>query len=126
MYLILRHDATLPIFSGDSSANQSNLESSSHPSCQDVQQFQVQLALNVPAGWRMQGYHARLQDLFLKTYKKEQRFQMTLQARAGHRDGHVASGGPREAQPGMQAQKRPNTIQGRPDAMLRGSAPVAC
>jgi hypothetical protein len=79
MYLILRHDATLPIFSGDSSANQSNLESSSHPSRQDVLQFQVQLNLNVPAGWRMQGYHARLQDVFLKTYKREQRFQMTLQ-----------------------------------------------
>ena len=81
IHLIL-YLVTLPVFSVGSGANPSNSaksSSSNHPSEQCVLQIRVDVAIPVPAAWRLNGYHERLRDLFMTTYKNEQRFQMSLQ-----------------------------------------------
>ena len=80
----------LPVFLGGSSANQGDSEkswNSNHPNNQEVQQIRVELTMKVQDVGILGNRHAAsafyegLRDLFMKRYKNEQRFHMSLQVR---------------------------------------------
>ena len=60
----------LPVFSGGSGAK---------PSEQIVLQIRASVTIPVPLAWHSNAYHKRLRDIFMSTYKTDQRFQMSLQ-----------------------------------------------
>ncbi len=120
---------TLLVFSGGSSANvtanpsnSAKSWSSNHPCNQDVLQIRVDVVLPVPANWHSNACHEGLRDLFLTRYKNEQQIRMSLQASARPWNGHVAFGGPRAVQQGMQAQIRSKNSQGRLNGLERWPA----
>ena len=73
MFLIWHPVVTLPKFSGGLSVSRSDSENS-WDQHHYVQQIRVKLDMKAPALW----HHSRLGILFVETYKKEPRYQMTV------------------------------------------------
>ena len=73
MFLIWHPVVTLPKFSGGLSVSRSDSENS-WDQHHYVQQIRVKLDMKAPALW----HHSRLGILFVETYKKELRYQMTV------------------------------------------------